>query len=52
MVGGKIRINPLTPGRYDCSRKVVIFKLISRTDIFSIFHEIATRLIMQDLADD
>ena len=43
----------MAPGSYRFNLKSVIFKLKTRIDIFSItFHEIAIRLMPQNLADD
>ena len=44
-------INSLAPGGFDCSLKLVNFKLISTIDILSIFCEIAVRWMPQHLTD-
>ena len=44
-------INSLAPGRFDYSLKLVNFKLISTINIFSIFCQIAIRLMPQHLTD-
>ena len=45
-------INSLATGRCGWSIKLVIFKLVSKTDIFSIPCEITLRLMPQDISDD
>ena len=44
-------LNSLAPGGFDYNLKLVNFKLISMTNIFSIFCEIAIRWIPQHLTD-
>ena len=44
--------NSLAPGRCRCDLKLVIFKLIPRIHIWSIFCEIALRWMPQDLTSD
>ena len=45
-------LNSLAPGRCCSIFKSVIFKLISRTDLWSISYEIVLRWMPQDLAED
>ena len=48
----RFSINLTAPWRYGCNINSVIFKLISRADIWGMSWEIALRWIPQDLTDD
>ena len=48
---GKVPINSLAPGGFDCSLKFVNSKLISTINILGIFSEIAIRWVPQHLTD-
>ena len=51
-MAAQLEINSLAPGRWGCNLKLIIFKLMWKTDILSISCEIVFRLLPHNLTDD